>query len=209
METLVRISLALERVVTRCGKTFSWFGLLLVLIVVFDVVTRAFSQTSIGWLRNLIAAQQEIYGSTKIQELEWHFHTALFMFAFGWAYFANSHVRIDILVDKRSVRVRWWIELVGLALFALPLVALLLYFGCDMVVDSWNQNERSNSATGLSQRWIIRSAFPAGALLLLMAVVALLLRKIVKLFGPRELQARFPTHLFKAPAVGLSKPVGR
>jgi TRAP-type mannitol/chloroaromatic compound transport system permease small subunit len=195
MHTLIAVSNALDRIISRVGMTFAWAGLVLVLITVFDVVTRAFTQTSIGWLRELIAWQQAHFGSTVLQELEWHFHTALFFMAFGWTYFRNGHVRIDILVEKRSPRLRSWIELVGVAVFMVPFCLLLLYYGTEEAITSFGQRECSASATGLCHRWIIRAAVPLGMLFILLAAIATILRKIVKLFGPsmagRGLESEF------------------
>jgi TRAP-type mannitol/chloroaromatic compound transport system permease small subunit len=202
MHSLVAISNALDRVISRIGRVFAWAGLVLVLITVFDVVTRAFTQTSIGWLREVIAWQQRSFGSTVLQELEWHFHTALFFMAFGWTYFRNGHVRIDIFVERRSARFRSWFELVGVAMFMIPFCLLLLYYGTEEAITSFRQNECSASATGLCHRWIIRSAVPLGMLLIVLAGVATLLRKIVKLFGPSSVQRGFESEFFpdRAPA---------
>jgi TRAP-type mannitol/chloroaromatic compound transport system permease small subunit len=196
MHTLIAVSNALDRVISRIGMTFAWAGLVLVLITVFDVVTRSFTQSSVGWLRELIAWQQANFGSTVLQEFEWHFHTALFFMAFGWTYFRNGHVRIDIFVEKRSARLRSWIELVGVAVFMVPFCLLLLYYGTEEAITSFGQKECSASATGLCQRWIIRSAVPLGMLLILLAAIATLLRKIVKLFGPSTVRRGFESEFF-------------
>ena len=62
--------------------------LLTILIICFDVLTR-----KIGY-------QLPGLGSTRLQELEWHLHTALFSFWIGVAYLKNQHVRIDLFVHS-------------------------------------------------------------------------------------------------------------
>ena len=58
MELLIKLSDRLDRLITRIGKVAAWAGLALVAVTIFDVVTRRFL----------------VLGSTKLQELEWHFH---------------------------------------------------------------------------------------------------------------------------------------
>lgn len=190
MEALVKISHALDRLITRIGKIAAWAALGMILVTVFDVVTRNFSQSEWGLLRDLVAHQQSFFGSTKLQELEWHLHTVLFALCLGYAYMSDAHVRIDLVRERLPVRVRWWIELIGAVFFLLPICALIGWFSIDFAISSYEQHEISSSATGLSHRWIIKSMLPFGFVLLFLSGIAVLLRKIVELFAPPELRAK-------------------
>ncbi|WP_422367922.1 TRAP transporter small permease subunit [Pelagibius sp.] len=174
MEVLIRVSEGLDRVITKVGKIAAWAGLILILITVFDVVTRRFF----------------VLGSTKLQELEWHFHTILFAFCLGFAYLKDAHVRIDLLRENLSERTRWWIELAGCLLFLIPYCALVIYFSVEYTYKSFATSEVSASATGLTHRWIIKSAIPLGFTFLALSGVAVVLRKIVELFGPPPLREK-------------------
>ena len=68
------------------GKVGAWLSIPLIFIIIFDVITRRFF----------------VLGSTKIQEMEWHLHTAIFLLSLGFAYLKNSHVRIEIIREKYS-----------------------------------------------------------------------------------------------------------
>jgi TRAP-type mannitol/chloroaromatic compound transport system permease small subunit len=171
MQILVRISDRLDRWVTRVGQIAAWAGLALITVTIFDVVTRNYL--------NL--------GSTKLQELEWHFHVVLFAFCLGFAYLKDAHVRIDLVREHLSKRVQWWIEILGCLVFLLPYCALVVYFSFDFTVRSFNVDEVSASATGLTHRWIIKSAIPIGFSLLALSGLVVLLRKLVELFGPPDL----------------------
>ena len=59
---------------------------------------------------------------TKLQELEWHFHAALFSLWMGYGYTINAHPRVDSFTEKMTLRRQAWIELAGCLLFALPYV---------------------------------------------------------------------------------------
>lgn len=172
MELLIRVSEGLDRVITKIGKFAAWAGLALILVTVFDVVTRRFF----------------VLGSTKLQELEWHFHTILFAFCLGFAYLKDAHVRIDLVRETLSERTQWWIELAGCLLFLIPYCALVIYFSIDYTHKSFATDEVSASATGLTHRWIIKSAIPLGFIFLALSGVAVVLRKIVELFGPERLR---------------------
>ena len=177
MHRLIRIADTMDRVISRIGGLASWLVLLLVGVTLFDVVTRRFL----------------VLGSTKLQEMEWHLHTGFFMLCLGWGYLRDSHVRVDLVREKLSPRAKAWIELLGCAVFLLPYTALILYFGFDFVRVSFEQGESSAAMTGLPYRWIIKSTIIAGFILVLGAGVAVLLRKIVFLFGPTGLDAEMST----------------
>lgn len=172
MKYLVLLSDFLDRWITRIGKTAAWAGVFLIAVTIFDVVTRRFF----------------VLGSTKLQEFEWHLHTILFAFCLGYAYLADAHVRVDLLRNALSKRTQWWLELLGVLLFMLPYCVVIIYYGIDFTHRSFMQNEASASATGLSHRWIIKSAIPIGFGLLFLSGIAVMLRKIVELFGPPDLR---------------------
>ncbi len=139
----------------------------LILVSIFDITTRRFLQL----------------GSTPLQELEWHFFFACAMFAIGETYLRDRHVRVDILRERLPPRVRERIERVLLVVLLLPVCLVLAWFGARMAWLSWSQDETSAAAMGLSQRWIVKTALPLGALLLFLAGLYRLVR------GP---QARAP-----------------
>lgn len=174
MELLIRVSEGLDRVIIKIGKIAAWAGLALILITIFDVITRRFL----------------VLGSTKLQEAEWHFHVILFAFCLGYAYLKDAHVRIDLVREKLAERTQWWLEIAGCLLFLLPYCGLVVYYGIDFVERSYATSEISASATGLTHRWLIKSVIPIGFTLLALAAVAVLLRKFVELFGPEELRRK-------------------
>ena len=174
MEWLIRFSDGVDRVLTWIARVAAWAGVVLIAITIFDVITRRFF----------------VLGSTKLQELEWHFHVILFAFLIGYAYIKNAHVRIDLVREKLSERTQWWIELLGCLLFLIPYCLLVVYFSYDFALRSYLDHETSASATGLTHRWIIKSVIPIGFSLLGLAGIAVVLRKITELFGPPSLRQK-------------------
>lgn len=111
---------------------------------------------------------------TPLQELEWHFFFALVYLMLGIALIFERHVRIDVIRERLSVKVRAYIEVIGFFIAIVPFSIALIYFGSDFALHSFETGERSRAALGLDHRWIIKSMIPIGGVLLLVsgAIVA-------------------------------------
>jgi TRAP-type mannitol/chloroaromatic compound transport system permease small subunit len=168
----------IDRVLDRMADTVGWLFILTTIVIAFDVITR-----KVGY-------QMPGMGSTKLQELEWHLHTALFSFWLGAAYIHNSHVRIDIAYINSKPRTIVFAEFLGCLFFAIPYCLLALYFSADFTWEAWVDNEASPSSNGLPFRWIPKGCLTAGLLLLLAGVISVLMRSIVYLFGDPGLRER-------------------
>jgi TRAP-type mannitol/chloroaromatic compound transport system permease small subunit len=168
---LAKAADVIDRWVIAIGRASTWLALPLSAVILFDVITRRFL----------------VLGSTKLQELEWHLHAALFMFCVGFAYIVNAHVRIDLFRDKLADRGKSWIEVIGCVVFAIPYTALLLVLSIDAAYDSYLVGEGSSAGTGLPHRWIVKSCMSIGFLLLLLACISVLLRHLLLLFAPPAL----------------------
>jgi TRAP-type mannitol/chloroaromatic compound transport system permease small subunit len=176
LERLLAASAAIERLLYRVSMAAGWLFVACTIVIVFDVLTRKFGYQLPGM------------GSTRLQELEWHLHTALFCFWLGTAYLKNAHVRIDILVAQAPPRRLAWIEFLGVLVFALPYCLVAIYFSYDFFHTAWQYNEYSDSATGLPWRWIPKGIISIGLVLLLAAVISVGLRLVVYLWGPVRLR---------------------
>ena len=177
MDRLLATSKAIERALHALAMAAGWLFVVTVAVIVVDVLTR-----KIGY-------QIPGFGSTRLQELEWHLHTALFCFWLGAAYIKNAHVRIDILTGTAPAVRRAWIEFLGVVIFALPYCLVAIYFSYDFFHTAWKFNEFSDSATGLPWRWIPKGIISIGLILLLAAVLSVGMRLIVYLWGPQRLRA--------------------
>ncbi len=172
MVRMLALAQFFDRVSRGAAAIAVWLFFVLVAVICIDVVTRKFN-LPIPFL-----------DSTRLQELEWHIHGALFLLCLGYSYLMNTHVRIDVLSTRAAPRTRAWIELLGCLFLALPFCIVLVAIGWDFFQQSFAQGERSDAATGLAYRWIIKGVIPVGIVLLLAAVIAVGLRQIAFLFGP-------------------------
>ena len=166
-KTLLKISSKLENILEAIGKLGAWLSLPLIGIIMFDIISRKFF----------------VLGSTKLQEMEWHLHAALFLLALGYAYLKNSHVRIEVIREGFSTKLKAILEVIGVIIFILPYTGLIVWFGIDFVSRSYGLQEVSSALTGLSHRWVIKSFVPMGMAFLWLAGISVLLRNISYLIG--------------------------
>ena len=171
MNTLLRLSEALRRLLEGIALASGWLMVVMALVTSFDVVARKFGMD---------------LPYTKLQELEWHFHAALFSLWMGYCYTINAHPRVDTFSERMTYRGKAYIELVGCLLLALPYVALVSYYSIDFVHQSYLLGEHSDSTVGLTHRWIIKGVYAAGLWLVVLGILSVLLRVIVFLFSGKS-----------------------
>lgn len=179
MRSLLTAADAIERLLRTVADWSGWLMVVLMIVICFDVLSRK------------LGFQIPGMGSTRLQELEWHLHTVLFAMWLGQCYILNAHPRVDTVTAHRSLRTRAWIEFWGCIAFAVPYAGVVAWFGLGFVASSYLTNEGSEAVVGLPQRWVIKALFVLGLWLLLAAIVAVLLRIVVFLFGgPAAAEAR-------------------
>ena len=185
----LRISEALRTFVDRVGRMGSWLILPMILITVFDASMRKISVIQVWMVQNVSG----IFGSTILQELEWHFHTGLFALVLGYGYIHNTHVRVDLVRENLAFRNKAWLEFWGLTVFMIPFCAVIIWFAVEWVHNSYALGEISASQVGLGYRWIIKTVLLAGLCVAAVAGFAVWFQVVVVLWGPPELRFRLMT----------------
>jgi TRAP-type mannitol/chloroaromatic compound transport system permease small subunit len=182
----LRVSDALRTFVDFVGRWGAWLIIPLVVVTVFDVTAR-----KLVWIQIwLVANVSPIFGSTLLQELEWHFHTALFTLVLGYGYIWNTHVRVDLIRETLAFRKKAWLEFLGLTFFMIPYCLTVIWFASIYAYDSYMISEISASQVGLSHRWIIKSVLVFGMIVAALSGVAVWLQVAIVLWGPQNI--RFP-----------------
>ena len=171
MNALLKLSEGMRRLLEWVALTSGWLLVIMACVTTFDVVARKFGM-------------QLPY--TKLQELEWHFHAAIFSLWMGYCYTINAHPRVDTFTEQMTYRSRAWIELAGCLLLALPYIAWVSYYSLDFVAQSYRLGEQSDSTVGLTHRWIIKGVYAAGLWLVVLGILSVLLRVVVFLFGKKS-----------------------
>ncbi len=171
MTALLRLSEALRRLLEWIALGSGWLLVVMACVTSFDVIARKMGLP---------------LPYTKLQELEWHFHAAIFSLWMGYCYTINAHPRVDSFTEQLTYRGKAWIELIGCLVLALPYMGLVAYFGLDYVARSYAVGEQSDSTVGLTHRWIIKGVYAAGLWLVVLGILSVLFRVVVFLFGSKS-----------------------
>lgn len=166
MGWLIRISRAIDVFNLRVGKTASWLVVVAVLVSAVNATVRKLLDTSSNaWL-----------------ELQWVLFSAVFLLCASWTLLANEHVRIDIVNSFFPKRVRDIIDVVGHAVFLLPLTVIMLITGLPFFLGSFRINEQSANAGGLPQ-WPAKGLLLAGFAFLFLQGLSELIKRIATMRG--------------------------
>ncbi|MCZ4273406.1 TRAP transporter small permease subunit [Maritalea porphyrae] len=168
------------KTITRTIDRLLWlvahFGALamtaLVLITVYDVLTRYFGIPKFAGLN-----------STMLQESEFWAHTVLFATFLGFALVKQAHVRIDLVRDTLPTRVKYFVEMAGLLFLLMPFSVFGFIYSLPYVVRSFATNEISSSTVGLSNVWLLKGMLLVMFCSLFFAGLSQLLKCIDGLLG--------------------------
>jgi TRAP-type mannitol/chloroaromatic compound transport system permease small subunit len=158
---------SIEIVLDRIAAAFSWIWLVLIAVIATAVV-----------LRFVFGI-----GRIELEELQWHLYAAGFLMGIVACAAKDRHVRVDVLREKMSPRLRDWIDLYGILLLQIPFLTLVFVSALPFVADSFSVGERSASAGGLPFRWLLKSMLPFTFALLFVTTFLQLVRVWRRLFG--------------------------
>ena len=154
------LSRALDRVIRAVGEWSSWIWTILMLLIVVQVLQRYVFG----------------FGSIQMEELQWHLFAVGFMLGLGLTELRERHVRIDVVAEAMPVRLRLWIELVGIVVFLLPFCVFVIWWSIPYVQESWVASEVSAAPGGLPYRYVLKGVITVAFVLLAMAGVSRLSR---------------------------------
>ncbi len=168
-------SKALDGLIGGIGHLVSWLWIAVLLAIVVNVIWRYALHNNIG----------------QLEELQWHLYSIAFLFGLSYAVVSDQHVRIDLLHDVLGPKLKGWIELIGILVFAIPFVSVVLWYSVPFVVTSFEHGESSVNPSGLPHRFLVKGALTVGFALLVLAFLSRLLRIMSLLFGlPKPLAAQ-------------------
>jgi len=166
MGTLLKLSQSIDALGRLIGKSIIWLVLATALI-------------SAG---NAVARKAFNIGSNAFLEIQWYLFAAVFMLGAGYAFLQNAHVRIDVIANKLSRRVRNYVDIFGIIVFLLPLCYFMITFSWPVVLGAYVSGEMSSNAGGLI-RWPVYALVPAGFALLGLQAISELIKRITFLRG--------------------------
>jgi TRAP-type mannitol/chloroaromatic compound transport system permease small subunit len=161
MAFLLGISRGIDYVNSRIGRLVAWLILLAILISAGNAIIRkVFGTSSNAWL-----------------ELQWVLFGAVFLLCASWTLIQNEHIRIDILSSVFPRRLRSFIEFVGHALFLLPMALVMTYLSWPFFFRSYQGNEQSGNAGGLTL-WPAKFLLFLGFLLLSVQAISEIIKRL-------------------------------
>ncbi len=166
MRTLLAISGAIDYFNTRLGKLVAWLIVLAIAVSTINAIVRKLlNQSSNAWL-----------------ELQWYLFATVFLFCAAWTLIANEHIRIDIVNNTFSRRVRLWIDMVGHVFALIPFCVVMIWTSVPFFLTSYHLGERSFSAGGLPQ-WPAKLLIPVAFTLLLIQAFSEIIKRAAIMRG--------------------------
>lgn len=162
-----RLSLILDRLIGVIGRGLSWLWLVMLVVVLINVFSR------------FVLAR----GSIALEELSWHLFGIAMIMTLAYAVVKDDHVRVDVLREKFSLKTRAVIELLGIALLAMPILYLMIDALVPYAWKAFVLNERSQAPSGLPYRFIFKGFLPLGLTLVAIALFSRLSRCTTLLAG--------------------------
>ena len=164
---LQTLATLLDRFAEATGRIIAWLTLGMVLITFTVVILRYLFQT----------------GSIALQESVTYLHASVFMLGAAYTLKHDGHVRVDIMYQRFTPRTRAWVDLLGTLLLLFPVCLFILFSSLEYVTTSWSIQEGSREAGGLDGVFLLKTAIPVMAVLLLLQGCSIVLHKLLLLTG--------------------------
>jgi TRAP-type mannitol/chloroaromatic compound transport system permease small subunit len=170
LTTLQRIACFIDDLSERTGHAIAWLTIGTVLLT-FSVVVLRYGFDS---------------GSIAMQETVSYLHAAVFMLGAAYTLKHDGHVRVDIVYRRLSARGQALVNLLGTLLLLLPVCIYIMASSWEYVAISWGLREGSQEAGGLNAVFLLKTAIPAMAVLLMLQGIAIALHSLLQLLGVEQ-----------------------
>ena len=167
MATLQKLSERLDRVSEYTGRTIAWLTIAMVLVTFTIVILRYLFNT--GWIA--------------MQESVTYMHALVFMLGAAYTLKHDGHVRVDIFYQRLGPRGRAFIDLAGTLFLLLPVCSFILWVSWEYVAVAWQLKEGSPEAGGLPGVFLLKSAIPLMAGLMILQGISAALRAWLVIVG--------------------------
>lgn len=126
------------------------------------------------------------FGGIGMQELEWHWFSVMFLMGLGYTLRENGHVRVDVAYDTFAERKKSWINLIGAVIFAIPFCLLVIYYGWDFFIESFNNQENKGDPGSLPRLWPVKLVIPVSFAFLILSAIAVMIKEYLTLTGQHD-----------------------
>jgi TRAP-type mannitol/chloroaromatic compound transport system permease small subunit len=134
------------------------------------------------------------YSSNGLLEIQWYMFGGIVLMGAAQTLRLNEHVRVDLVYSSVSDRGRLWIDVFGLVIFLLPVMAYLFYLTWPFFMTSFRSGELSMNAGGLIL-WPAKALLPLGFALLFLQGLAELAKRLAALAGAMRIDTHYEAPL--------------
>jgi TRAP-type mannitol/chloroaromatic compound transport system permease small subunit len=133
----------------------------------------------------IIVIQRYVFGIsiTGLQESVIYLHSLLFLLSSAAALLTGGHVRVDILYSNLSLRAKAWTDMAGVYLALIPMSWLILETSRSYIGGAWRILERSRESDGLPLIFLLKTAIPLFAVMMILQGLSMAARAALTLSG--------------------------
>ncbi len=126
----------------------------------------------------LIVLLRYIYGIGFLQlhDFALYSFSVLVVLSVVYCFGHDNHVRVDVFREKHSVKLKKIIDIVSVLGFLLPFYALVLYWVWPDIHYAWSIAEGSRETGGLGGLFLVKSALPVAAVLMILQGMVVVFR---------------------------------
>ena len=160
----------IDRINQIIAKATSWLVLALILELVYDTIMRYLFNVAVVWSYDI---SYMIYG-------------IIFMLSVPYVEKMDKHVRIEILYDRLSKKMKAFLDIIGYFLLYLPSSLVLLYFGWKFFWESYTLKEVSGASMWAAPIYPFKFIIPLTGALLLLQTISEIMKRILIIKGKTE-----------------------
>ena len=174
MSKLLKFALGVDRISLQFGHIAALAVLAAALISAGNAFIRyGFDISSNGWL-----------------EIQWYLFAATVMLGAPLVLKLNEHVRVDIFYGKLKGNGPVYVDLFGLIMFLLPVMATLVWLSFPLFLKMYLTHEMSSNAGGLV-RWPAMLMLPLGFAWMLLQGLSEIIKRVAYLQGKYEMDTHY------------------
>ncbi len=174
MTKLLKFALGVDKTSAQFGHVAAFAVLAAALISAGNAFIRyGFDISSNGWL-----------------EIQWYLFASTVMLGAPLVLKLNEHVRVDIFYGQLKGNAPVYIDLLGLLVFLLPVMAMLTWLSFPLFLKMLLTNEMSSNAGGLI-RWPAMLLLPLGFAWMFLQGVSEIIKRVAYLQGKFEMDTHY------------------
>ena len=131
----------------------------------------------------LVVVLRYLFGISFIwmQETYVWMHAYIFMLGAGYTYLNDDHVRIDIIYRSSSKFYKALVDSIGIIFLLFPFLYIIWNYSYPFVYKSWQMNEISREAGGLSMLYLLKLAILLFVVLLSIQAIAKIINNFINI----------------------------